>query len=103
MLAEQHVYVQEHGRQASNFQQAGFERAAQEYEHAGRDEVHVAVAQVIEMSRAEMRTEKGVLENQAVQTWTSHQGMLFNEIASMKKLKHWDMSCLSLLLKAGKC
>ena len=41
------------------------ERADQEYEHAARDEVHVAVAQATEMSRAGMRTRMGALENQA--------------------------------------
>ena len=35
--------------------QAGYERAAQDCEQAARDEVHVAVAQDIEMSGAEMR------------------------------------------------
>ena len=38
-----------------NFQQAGFGRAAQKYEQAALDEVHVAVAQATVMSRAEMR------------------------------------------------
>ena len=54
-MAEQHVYWQEQGRQALNFQQSGFERADQEYEQAARVEVHVAVAQTTVMSRAEMR------------------------------------------------
>ena len=54
-LAEQQFYWQEQGRQDLNFQQAGFERAAQEYEQAARDEVHIAVAQASDMSKAEMR------------------------------------------------
>ena len=33
-----------------NFQQADFERAAQEYEQGARDEIHVAVAQATEVS-----------------------------------------------------
>ena len=36
-------YWQEQSRHALNFQQAGFERAAQEPEQTARDEVHVAV------------------------------------------------------------
>ena len=55
LLTEQHVHWQEQGRNALNFQQASFERAAQEYGQAVRDEVHVAVAQATEISRAEMR------------------------------------------------
>ena len=55
MLAEQHVYRQEQSRQALNFQHADFERTAQEYEQAARDEVHVAVAQATEVPEAEMR------------------------------------------------
>ena len=65
MLAEQHVYWREQGRNALNVQQAGFERAAQENEEAARDEVHVAVAQSTEMSRGEMLTRTGALGNQA--------------------------------------
>ena len=57
----------------SEVPQSGFERAAQEYEQAAHDEVHVAVAQATEMSRAEMRERMGALENHAAQTWTSHQ------------------------------
>ena len=41
LLAERHVDWQEHGRSALNYQQASFERAAQEYEQAAQDEVHV--------------------------------------------------------------
>ena len=47
--AEQHVHWQEQGRKALNFQQAGFETAAQQHEQAARDEVHVAVAQATEI------------------------------------------------------
>ena len=65
-----------------NFQQAGFERAARENEQAARDEVHGAVAQATEMSRAEMRR-KGAHENQAEQPWTSHQVVLLNEMSSV--------------------
>ena len=71
-FAVQHVYWQERGRNALNFQHAGFGRVAQEYEQTARDEVHVAVPQASEMSRAEMRETMGALENQAEQTWTSH-------------------------------
>ena len=59
-----------------NFQQAGFERAAQEYEQASRDQVHVAVAQATGVSGAEMLERMGALEHHAEQTWTSHQGTL---------------------------
>ena len=55
ILAEQRVCWKEQDRDALNFQQARFERAAQEYEQAARDEVHVAVAQASEMSRPEKR------------------------------------------------
>ena len=85
ILAEQHVYWQEQGRHALNFQQAGLERAAQEYEHTARDEVHVAVAQATEIFRAEMREIMGVFENQAEQTWTSHQVTLLNEMKSRRR------------------
>ena len=64
----------EQGRQALNFQQAGFERAAEEGEQASCDEVHVAVAQ----ARAGMRAGMGALENQAEQTWTSHEVRLLS-------------------------
>ena len=53
--AEQNVSWQEQGRHTLNFQQAGFERADQEYEQAARGEVRDAVAQATEMSRVEMR------------------------------------------------
>ena len=42
--------VQEQGINTLNFQQSSFGTAAQEYEQAARDEVHVAGAQAIEMS-----------------------------------------------------
>ena len=80
ILAEQHVCWQEQGRQSLNFQQAGFESAAQEYEQAARYEVHVVVALTTEMSRAEMRERMGALESKAEQTWTSHQVVLLNEM-----------------------
>ena len=51
---------------------SGFERVAQEYEQAARDEVHVAVAQAADKSRAEIWERMVALENQAEQTWTSH-------------------------------
>ena len=90
ILAEQHVYWLEQGRNALNFQQADFERAAQEYEQAARDEVHVAVAQATEMSRAEMRKRK------AKKTWTSHQVMLLSEVNragdAMEKTRDEDCS-----------
>ena len=66
-----------------NRQQAGFGRAAQEHEQAARDEVHVAFAWAIEMSRAEMREIMGVLENKAEQCWTSHLVMLLFEMKSV--------------------
>ena len=47
-IAEQHEKWREQGRNASNFQQAGFERAAQGSEQTARDEVHVAVSQATE-------------------------------------------------------
>ena len=65
-----------------NFRQAGFERAARAYEQAARDEVHGAVAQATDMSNAEMRETTGALENQAEQTWTSHQVVSLNEMNS---------------------
>ena len=40
---------QEQGGNALNFQQSGFETAAQDYEQAAREEVHVVVAQAAEM------------------------------------------------------
>ena len=46
-------YWQEQGRHASNFQQVGFERGAQEREHAARDVVHAVLAQTTEMCGAE--------------------------------------------------
>ena len=69
-LAEQHGHWQEQG------QQSVFESAAQ-------DEVHVAVAQDTKMSRAEMRTRIGAVENQAEQTWTSHQITILKEMTSI--------------------
>ena len=60
LSAEQHVHWRNQGRNALNFQQAGFERAAQEYEPAGRDEIHVAAAQSMEMSRAEILSRMGL-------------------------------------------
>ena len=81
--AEQHVYWQEQGRYALNFQQTIFERVAREYEQAARHEVHGTVAQATEMSRAEMRERMGAFENQAEQTWTSHQVTLLNDMKSV--------------------
>ena len=46
--------TREQGRHALNFHQAGFGRAAQEYEQAARDEFNFAVARATEMSRAEL-------------------------------------------------
>ena len=74
MLAEQQ------GRNALNFQQAGIQRAAQENEPADRGEDHVAVGRATKLSGAEMRTKKGALENQAEQTYTSHQVKLVDEM-----------------------
>ena len=65
MLAEQHVYRLEQGSNALNFQEAGFGRAAQEYERAALDEVHVAVAQATEICRGEVPARMGALERQA--------------------------------------
>ena len=56
LLTGQHVYWQDQGRHALNFKQAGVETAAQEHEQAARAEVHVAVAEATEMSKADMRT-----------------------------------------------
>ena len=61
-----------------NFQQAGFNITAQEYEQAARDEVHVAVAQATETSRADMLARLGALEQLAEQSWTSHEVMLLD-------------------------
>ena len=62
-LAAQLVYWQEQGKNALNFQQAGFETAAQEYEQVARDEVHVASAKAAVMS-GEMNSVAGdALEN----------------------------------------
>ena len=72
ILAGQHIYCREQGRHALNLQQAGFERAAQEYERAARDGVSVAVARATEMSGAEMLARKDALEHRAEQSWTSH-------------------------------
>ena len=83
ILAEQHVDWQEHCRNALTLEQAGFERAAQEYERAAREEFHVAVAQATEMSRAALRTRMGALENQAGPTWISHQVTLLKEMKSV--------------------
>ena len=55
LLAVRRVFGLVQGRNALNFQQAGFERAAEEHEQAARDEVHVAVVQATLMFRAEMR------------------------------------------------
>ena len=77
---EQHVYCQEQGGHALNFQQAGFEGAVQEYDQAVCGEVHVALAQATDMPRAEVRERTSALENQAEQTWTSHQIMFLNEM-----------------------
>ena len=65
-----------------NFQQAGFEIPAQEYERAALAEIHVAAAQATDMSRAYMRGVMGVLENEVEQTWTSRQVALLNGINS---------------------
>ena len=81
-LAEQHVYWQEHGRRALNLE-AGFERAAHVYQQAARDENHVAVAQVIERSTAEMRETLSTLESEAKHSWTSHQATLLNDMSSV--------------------
>ena len=72
------------GRHALNFQQAGFERAAQEYEQAARDQVHVCSCTCQEqMPREGVRENMCALENQAEQTWTSHQMILLNEMTSV--------------------
>ena len=84
MLTKQLVYWQEQDRNTFNFQQEGFERAAQEHEEAARDEVLVTVAQATDMSRSEMRERMGALENQAVQTWTSHQALLLDEMIGVE-------------------
>ena len=57
--AEQHVDWQEEGRCFLNFEEAGFERAGPESGQVARDEVLVAVAQAVDMSRAEMPEETG--------------------------------------------
>ena len=80
MLAEQHVYWREQGRQALKFQKDGFERAAQEYEQVTRDEVTVAVAQATEMSGAELLVRTNAIKQRAQQAWTSHEVTLLNEM-----------------------
>ena len=77
-----YVY-QEQGRNALNSQQAGCERAAQDFEEAARDEVHVAVAQATEVSGKEMRETMGALDNQAEQNWISHQVSLRDKTKSV--------------------
>ena len=76
---------QEQSRQALNFQQAVIERAVEGYAQAARGEVPVAVAQVTEMSGAEMREIMGALENEAEQTWTSHQVTLLKKMSSVER------------------
>ena len=63
---------QEQGRHALNSQQAVFETAAQNFEQAIRDELHVAAAKATDMSRAVMRKIMSAVENQAEQTGMSH-------------------------------
>ena len=88
-FTKEHVHWPEQGRNAVNFQQAGFERAAQEHEQAACDEVHVTVAQATEMFRAEFRTRMGALGNQSEQTWTSHPVVLQIEMNSVAGDAHW--------------
>ena len=83
IVAEQHVYWQEQGRNALKFQQSVFERATQEFGQAARDEVHASAAQATEMYRAEMWDRMGARENQAEQIRTSHQVTLLNEMNSV--------------------
>ena len=64
-MTEQHVYLREQSRHALNFQRAGFERAAQKYEHTALNEVDAAVARDTDMSRAEMLARLGALEQRA--------------------------------------
>ena len=83
ILAQRHVHCQEQGRNALNSQQAGCERAAQDFEEAARDEVHVAVAQATEVSGKEMREMMGALDNPAEQNWISHQVSLRDKTNSV--------------------
>ena len=53
-MAEQHVHWRVLGRNASNFEQAGFERAARDNEQLARDEVDVAIARATQMSCVEL-------------------------------------------------
>ena len=77
------MHSREQGRNALNFQQAGFESAAQEHEQATRDGVRVAAAQATDISRAEMLARMGALEQRAQQSWTSHQITLLDEMNSV--------------------
>ena len=82
LRGEEHKTSQrEQVRTDLNFQQAGFERAAQEYEQAARDEVHVAGAR--KCLDEEMLETMGALENEAEHTWTSHQIMSLHEMNSV--------------------
>ena len=67
-FAEQPVHWQEQGSHVSKFQHARFERAAQKYDQATRDEVHVGVAETTEISTTKMKRMMGVLGNQEEQT-----------------------------------
>ena len=80
-----------------NFQQAGFERAAREYEQVARDKVHVAVAQASERCRTEMWERKNALEKQAEQTVTSHQVTKLNEMSSVAgdAMENWRRSLIN--------
>ena len=93
MLAEPHVSCQEQARNALTVQAAGFERAAQEYEQTARGEVHDAVAQPTERSRAKMLEKMGALENEAQQTCTSHpvalSGKTSEEVCSMMQRQNF--------------
>ena len=81
LVAEQHVYWREQGRNALNYHQAGFERAAPEYEQSARDEVHVAVVRATDMTRAEMLARMDGLEQRAGQS--SHQVIPLDELNSV--------------------
>ena len=65
MYRQSNVFI---GMKKANKQAS--KRAPQEFQHATRDEVHVANAQATQMFRADMLERMATLVNLADQTWT---------------------------------
>ena len=80
ILAEQHIYWREQGRNVLNFQQAASKEQLKSMSRPTRDEVHVAVERATDMLRAEMQARMGALKNQAEQIWSSHQVFSLSEM-----------------------